>query len=123
MTMLLENGADVNAKCEKGLTALMVACIKGNINIVNLLLEKGADVNAKINDFHCSSLFYAIQNGHTKIMQILIAAGEAPGFIGNVTTDIPILSNDDFETCTSNTCPITLEPLIQIHTVLLPGPT
>lgn len=44
---LLEEGVDVNAKDEDGITALMWAICKENKYIVEMLLKKGADVNAK----------------------------------------------------------------------------
>ena len=44
---LLQEGVDVNAKDEDGITALMWAICKGNIEIIQMLLKKGADVNAK----------------------------------------------------------------------------
>jgi ankyrin repeat protein len=45
--ILLDNGADVNAKHGEGSTALMVAAQTGHLQIVKLLLEKGADMNAE----------------------------------------------------------------------------
>ena len=47
---LLEEGADVNVKDDRGSTALMYASEEGHVETVKLLLEKGADVNAKDND-------------------------------------------------------------------------
>ena len=48
--LLLEKGADVNAKGNDGFTALMVGSLQGRTEIVKILLEKGADVNEKGND-------------------------------------------------------------------------
>ena len=45
--LLLDKGADVNAKTGKGKTALMMAAENGHADIVHALLGKGADVNAK----------------------------------------------------------------------------
>jgi ankyrin repeat protein len=44
--LLLEHGADVNAKTAYE-TALHLAAEKGHLEIVKFLLEHGADVNAK----------------------------------------------------------------------------
>lgn len=48
--LLLKNGADVNARDEQDMTALMWASERGHTEMVKLLLENGADVNANNND-------------------------------------------------------------------------
>ncbi|MFH1115319.1 MAG: ankyrin repeat domain-containing protein [Pseudomonadota bacterium] len=48
--MLVERGADVNAKTDDGKTALMYAARSGKVETTRFLLDKGADVNAKAND-------------------------------------------------------------------------
>ncbi len=45
VTFLLENGAETNVKAKNGDTALLKACHKKNIKIVDLLLKKGANIN------------------------------------------------------------------------------
>ena len=45
--MLLDKGADINAKNEADLTPLMAAAREGRIDIAKLLLDNGADINAK----------------------------------------------------------------------------
>ena len=51
--LLIENGADVNAKDNDGSTSLIFASMYSNdtssLDTVKLLLENGADVNAKNN--------------------------------------------------------------------------
>ena len=47
---LLEKGADINARADNGVTALMMASYEGAVAVVNLLLNKGADVNDKSNN-------------------------------------------------------------------------
>lgn len=42
---LLQNGAEINARCRIGYTALMFAVHDNRIEVVRLLLEKGADKN------------------------------------------------------------------------------
>ena len=63
MQILLKNGADVNQKNEKGITAIMAACYSENYEggrtgnkitrkqyrIIRLLIEKGADISLKDN--------------------------------------------------------------------------
>ena len=48
--LLIENGANVNAKNNEGSVALLAAAFLGHPATVKLLLEKGADVNAKNNN-------------------------------------------------------------------------
>ena len=43
VNVLLDHGADVNAKMKDGATALIAACRRGYTDIVTLLLENGGD--------------------------------------------------------------------------------
>jgi len=47
--LLLEKGANIEAKDNDGDTALINAAIKGETEMVKLLLEKGANIEAKDN--------------------------------------------------------------------------
>ena len=47
VSLLLDNGADINAKNRDGQTALHVAAKYGHDAIVSLLLDNGADIEAK----------------------------------------------------------------------------
>ncbi|MCP4370088.1 MAG: hypothetical protein GY797_18535 [Deltaproteobacteria bacterium] len=44
---LLDEGADVNAKGDSGVSVLRVATMCGRLDVVKLLIDNGADVNAK----------------------------------------------------------------------------
>ena len=48
--LLIENGADLNAKSRSGISPLHAACLKDNVEIVKLLGDAGADVNTSDND-------------------------------------------------------------------------
>jgi ankyrin repeat protein len=74
VSLLLEEGADVNAKSSYGWTPLLVACQNGHDSIVSLLLEKGADVNVKDED-GWTPLHEACQNGHEAIVSLLLEKG------------------------------------------------
>jgi len=68
----LNNGADVNAKDDRGLTALMRASYGGYTNgsyaeIVKLLLAKGADINVK-NSKGKTALMIAKDKSKTEIV-------------------------------------------------------
>ena len=45
--MLLERGADINVRSEKGQTPLIAAAKRGQYHIIDFLLEKGADLDAE----------------------------------------------------------------------------
>ena len=72
--MLLENGADVNAKDNDGLTALIGASWSGHTKTATMLLENGADVNAKDND-NWTALIGASENKQTEIVRMLLKNG------------------------------------------------
>ena len=73
---LLSNGVDVNAKDERGMTALMWASFRGDTEIVKELLVKGADVNAKA-CHGATALSYAINNGlwMVEMVKLLVENG------------------------------------------------
>jgi hypothetical protein len=74
VTLLLENGADVNTKDNDGWTPLMHAAEKGHKEVVELLIEKGADVNTKDND-GWTPLMYASKNNDLEIIRLLLEKG------------------------------------------------
>ena len=77
MRELLWQGADANAKNNRGESALMYAGDKGREAIVRELLEQNEDANAK-NGSGETVLTDAAQNGHAEIVRILETA-EARG--------------------------------------------
>jgi ankyrin repeat protein len=48
--LLLERGAEVNAKTKDGTTALVTAARRGNTDAVRLLIAQGAETKASGND-------------------------------------------------------------------------
>jgi ankyrin repeat protein len=102
--LLLDAGANIEAKTNNGKTALMFAAGKGYKGIVQLLLERGADVHARTHrkqtttaltfaaahghedivrhllerkaDVDSRALTLAARNGHKGIMQLLLAHGD-----------------------------------------------
>ncbi len=73
---LLERGADVNAKDERGVTPLLEAASHGRRKVVPLLLEHGANVNLR-SDIHLfeTALHMAAARGHAGIAEILLDNG------------------------------------------------
>jgi hypothetical protein len=66
--------ADINARNEHGMTALMRAAYHGRVQMVRVLLENGADPNVARND-NFTALSLAAFFGHAEIVEILIDHG------------------------------------------------
>ena len=72
--MILNMGADVNAKDNSSNTALIRASKNGHTETATMLLENGADVNAKDND-NWTALIEASENKQTEIVALLLENG------------------------------------------------
>jgi len=72
--LLLNKGANPNAKGADDFTSLMGASSEGNKEIVEILLKKGADVNAK-NVFGQTALMSAANKGSEEVVEILLENG------------------------------------------------
>jgi ankyrin repeat protein len=68
--LLLNSGADVNAKNYSNEVAIMYAALHGHKDIVELLLAKNADVNVK-NDAGTTPLTAATSSNHPDIADLL----------------------------------------------------
>ncbi len=73
--LLLENGADIGIKeSHFGLTALHLAAVSGNMEIVDVFLRHVNDVRV-FDDRGHTPLFYAAKYGHRKVADKLVAKG------------------------------------------------
>ncbi|KAH0542984.1 hypothetical protein FGG08_002672 [Glutinoglossum americanum] len=72
--LLLERGADIEAKDKDGWTVLQRAVSNGHELVVNLLLERGADVEAK-GKGRWTVLQRAASNGHELVVNLLLERG------------------------------------------------
>jgi len=68
--LLIEKGADVNARTNEGNSALMAASMAGYTKIVELLINAGANAKAK-NNMGYTAEMYAGEKGYTNINQLL----------------------------------------------------
>ena len=76
LRLLIASGADVNYRARlSGWTALMVAALNGDINILKLLLKSGADVNSVSRRNGWSALVSAVVGSHSECVQLLIQSG------------------------------------------------
>ena len=73
--LLIEMGADVNAKSNNGGTPLRYACVRGYIDVAELLIENGADVNAKNECNGGTPLHFACGKGPVNVAELLIENG------------------------------------------------
>lgn len=72
--LLIAKGVDINAKNDKGFTALYATAYLGHKDVAELLIAKGADVNVKGNG-NFTPLHAAALHGHKDIAELLIAKG------------------------------------------------
>lgn len=72
--LLIQNGANVNAKAADGTTALMLATRSVGADVVQALLDYGADVNAKTAD-GTTALMYAVNSAGADVVKLLLEKG------------------------------------------------
>jgi ankyrin repeat protein len=76
--MLLNSGAEIDLRCmEDKATALMIACQRGNREVVELLVKRGADVNARtvLDGYGYSPLVLTAEFGFIDVVKTLVEAG------------------------------------------------
>ena len=98
---LLSAGADINARDRHGQTALMLAAVKGDTQVVGWLVEHGAALD-HTGKYGLSALMLAVLNRHADIVRILADAGAnlglrgtgAPGFAEKTALDLAVGLDD-----------------------------
>jgi len=94
--LLLENGANIEAKDNHGHTVLAMAILLENMAMVQFLLENGANIEANDNLGH-TVLALATRRGNMAIVQFLLEKGanmEAKNIKGNTVLAIAVLRKD-----------------------------
>ena len=91
VSLLLENGADIEAKDKTGKTPLLIATGHGDEAIVALLLNKKADIEAKDHD-RKTALVIATSNGNAQIVALLL---DRYAQIKAVNNDSPVAVTED----------------------------
>ncbi len=71
---LLGQGADVNAKNDKGWASLIFAAKEGNVKLTQILLDKGADVNTRTRQ-NCTPLMFAVVSNRVDVVKVLLDRG------------------------------------------------
>lgn len=72
--LLLEHGADANAKTESGLTPLSGAVDRNSFDAVQMLLDHGAEIDVRLDNGR-TVLHHAVQRGNCKIIKFLLERG------------------------------------------------
>jgi ankyrin repeat protein len=74
--LLLDAGANPNARCYDGFTPLMIEAVEGDhVACLQLLLKHGADAEATDGQTNCTALHLACYGGHTECVEALVRAG------------------------------------------------
>jgi hypothetical protein len=71
----IDDGGDVNAKNEYGISALWIVCGKDNFEVIETLVKHGADVNARDDIWYMTLLSAAARGQQLKTVQFLIKSG------------------------------------------------
>jgi ankyrin repeat protein len=75
--LLLDNGADIHAKNNKGQTALECACLIGNCQVIETLINYGDDINQKTTDGATPLLIMCntVYTEYTNIVKLMVEHG------------------------------------------------
>jgi ankyrin repeat protein/GTPase SAR1 family protein len=72
--LLVDNGADINARCQQGQVPLHISVENGSNRITEFLISRGADVSM-VDDERQTPLNLASESGNTKLARQLIDSG------------------------------------------------
>ena len=92
--MLLEVGAEIDARRDGGVTALHFAAERGREDVVRLLIEAGANVNAKRDD-NATPRYLAAAANHESVQELLLECGAEKGVFQYLQDAAPSADEDD----------------------------
>ena len=72
--LLVERGADINSKDDKGFTPLHWSAKTGGKDVVQFLISRGAEINA-VDNSGTTALQMAKDQGHKDVVNVLLANG------------------------------------------------
>ena len=75
--MLLDHGADVDARGLMGMTALHAACNRGDVACIHELMARGAQIEARDSETEATPLTMAANCNHSEIVKTLIGVYNA----------------------------------------------
>lgn len=75
--LLIQRGANPEARTSINRTSLHLCCIKGFDEVVKILLEHGCDPDCQDDDL-CTPLHYAAMYGFDKVVKVMLETGKKP---------------------------------------------
>mmetsp|Transcript_1458 Transcript_1458/g.2431 ORF Transcript_1458/g.2431 Transcript_1458/m.2431 type:complete len:261 (+) Transcript_1458:110-892(+) len=75
--VLLDRGANVNARNDGRVTALIMSCLKGQVEVAKMLIHHAADCSASVGGGLCALTFATIYRNR-EIVELLLKAGAEP---------------------------------------------
>ena len=76
MSLLIQNGAEINLADSTGASPLCTAASKGALGVVSALMEAGAEIQIDAQDTDgCTALHHAALHGHREVADVLLAGG------------------------------------------------
>ena len=94
VSLLLNEGADINIPHESNTTPLVIAAKSGHLKIIDILLKHDADINIA-NKSGLTALHYAAKNGHLGVAKKLLEKG------ADITSK-PLFGDTPFQTAMQN---------------------
>jgi cytochrome c len=97
VTTALDNGAAVD-EIDGGVTALYIACEKGNLELARLLVSRGADVNIVVR-LQRTPLYGALMGGYADIVGLLLENGADPNQVAKSQPPLHIAAQNGCLQC------------------------